>query len=172
MRTAPFAAETDWHQHCKMSATPCLHICSCSDRNNTRPSLLHPYLGSYLSAGPPWGERTSTFTKEENLVIDFQYVQSFQLNNPIVWESRSFTWLGKKAYSLDSLDWYLICHVYVFMSLPTICLLPTIKGRSSAYKLKKKIFKTPSLQCLLLETKIKINRVNWQSIKYLLYTHS
>lgn len=25
-----------------MSATPCLHICSCSDRNSTRLSLLHP----------------------------------------------------------------------------------------------------------------------------------
>lgn len=56
-----------------MSATPCLHICSCSDRNNTRPSLLHPYLGSYLIAGTviitPWGQRSWALAERNRRVF-------------------------------------------------------------------------------------------------------
>lgn len=42
---------TGGHQHGEKLATPCSHICSCSDKNNTRPSQLHPYLGPYFTAG-------------------------------------------------------------------------------------------------------------------------
>lgn len=51
-------AVTDWHWHSDMSATPCLHICSCSDRNNTRPSLLHPYLDTFFTVGDHYSMRT------------------------------------------------------------------------------------------------------------------
>lgn len=39
----------------RMSATPCLHIFSCWDRNNTRPSLLCPYLSPDFTADDSTG---------------------------------------------------------------------------------------------------------------------
>lgn len=46
-----YGAVKSRHRCGETSTTPCWHICSCSDRNNTRPSLLHPYLGSHFNAG-------------------------------------------------------------------------------------------------------------------------
>lgn len=42
-------AVRDWHQRSEMRAPPCLHICSCSDRNDIRPSLLHLFITSTVN---------------------------------------------------------------------------------------------------------------------------
>lgn len=126
---------TDWHWHGEKSATPCLHICSCSDRNNIWPSLLHPYLVSYFTAGSititPWGSFAKLLYSCACHVVISQFtlhakLPSLQKCQEIrvlqSWAFSCFSWLAWEQIPVFCLTSGSLSHIF-----PTFGLLSAVK---------------------------------------------
>lgn len=121
-----------WHLHAEMSATPCLHICSCSDRKNIRPSLLRPYLGSYFIAGNTVDRDHQSLQREKSGILSGCFISMIAMllsgsvyimhkaETPVTEFFPLFQMTGVQTIFQGSSLTLGLCHVFS-LSFQTIC---------------------------------------------------